>query len=339
MVPAFLQNAWQNLRHEGAIADRFLPLRIYILFAKIGLAVVGAGFTLTALWGHYSGLVEGNPWIGRLCAGFPEAVMVVLCFIPIFCGYDRTGRIASNWYYALLVAAVVHAGMIYAVAYQEKLIDKKVAKRQAEREGVAESRRKDEFARNADKTSNDQTRLKDQAADIRARAEERAKENERRGNSKGASWIRNEAEQRITKLYADANQGNGGSDAWTPLPSTDEEIKALRNEIKGEMSAGWFGNLMMSFKQGADIYLESIFAIVLPFLLGALGAGHTFHTLWEEGRHEEAAAGRIRTPAAKGAYEQQGTGQLPTWKPQTPDVGRATRRFTADQPPGGVSRR
>jgi hypothetical protein len=149
--------------------------------------------------------------------------------------------------------------------------------------------------------------------------------------------IQEDARKRIQALFENANKPS--DDSYTPLPTADEEIKALRSEIKAEMSSGWFGGWMMSFKEGADIYLESVFAIIVPFLLAAAGAGHVFHTLRVEGRHEEAAAGKIRTPAMPGAYHQQATGALSNWSAEKPEVGQATRRFSPADVPSGAPRR
>jgi hypothetical protein len=165
----FLNNTWAALRHEAAISNRFLPLRIYVLIGKVGIALIGVAFTVTPLWGHYGGLVEGNPWIGRLAAGFPEAVMIGLCFIPIFCGYDRTGDIADNWYYILLVAVLVHSGLIYSTAFVDKQVDKKVAKRQVERSSIVAQRSKERDDKNRANAEIRDTSLKSQAAEIQRR--------------------------------------------------------------------------------------------------------------------------------------------------------------------------
>ena len=339
---------WQALRFEGAISNRYLPMRIYVLFGKMVAALVAAAFTVTALWGHYGNLVEGQSWIGRLCAGFPEMVMISLCFVPIFSGYEDSGDLAEKWYNYLMYAVLIHAGLIYSSAFVDRQIDKKIAKRYEQVERVTQTKRVDDLERDKAASENSQAALERQAADIRRAAEDRAKKNEAQGNRKMAGWIRSNAEAQIQALYKNANKSQRETPSDFSSPNIEDEVKRRRDEVIAEMSSGWFGRAMMSFKAGADIYLESFFAIIVPFLIASIGLGKVYKQLRADSKHEEAAAGKIRTPAAKGAYRVPGTQALDGWTSDKPPVGQPTRRFTADMtpemaeylknPPGGEQR-
>lgn len=326
-IPNVLRATWQRWRQEGARNGRYIPLRITIFLVLGAISVLLAAFTLPALFTHYQDLVPDYPNVSRAGIALPEFIAFVLLAIAVFSQYEKIALSAFKKHLFIILFLLLHAGLIYAGNFALRHEARQIQAEVDRRRQVADDQTNTEIKR-ADGQAGIRLRsVTAQAELIRRQAEIRAADNRAAGNLRMATQVLNAAEDRIAKLFAEANAGTKVSASGIAPVDVDE--------VRAKMTRTRLDWALDKVRVGSLAYLNSPVAILAPLVLAILFLKSVMGALWVASAHERASANLIRGGAQEGTYQgAEGAGAakpLPGWSPMLPP---APELRPATVPPG-----